>query len=83
MGVGQHACLCTTCMQCPQWPEEGIPWSWSYKQELPLGFRELNLGPQQEHQMLLTTEPSPQSPGATFEMTQDPRMNKTKVPVVN
>jgi hypothetical protein len=55
-------CVCTYTCECPE-EEIGFPWSWNYR---CLGatksmFKEPNLGPLQEHQVVLATEPSLQT----------------------
>ena len=52
--------MCTMCMQYPQWPEEGIRpivTEATGSGEPPCGCWELNLGSQQEQQVLLASEP--------------------------
>lgn len=59
-----HMCLCTTCVQCPQRPKEGvIPYVCSYKWlSAPYGCWESNLGPLPKQPVPLALEPSLQPP---------------------
>ena len=58
---GPSGCMCNIYIQCLQRPEEGTGSSGAGVTngcELPCGCRELNPGPLEEQQVLLTDEPS-------------------------
>lgn len=62
-------CLCTTCVPGSTEATEGIRSSGAGATGgclLPRGSWDPNAGPQDEHQVLLTTEPSPLCPSPTL-----------------
>lgn len=68
------ACLCTTCMQGSERPEEGVksPRTWATKGcEQPCGRWEANLSPLKEQSMLLTAKPSLKALHFNFKMSQE------------
>lgn len=70
MCVSLLVCICTTCMDCPQNPEEGIVslgTEVTDSCELLRRYWELNSGSLQEQQMLSPTETSHQPQGLAFE----------------